>query len=404
MIKKSEFLSQHARPVAPAITLRVAMYSSPLRAICRPTGVGQHIVRMAEQLAENDGVSLSLIATRADYAQARPHLSKRLGTVPVHYLPSAERLLRAALIATSLIAIDRWSGNVDWIYSPKEQPVATRRARLAVTVHDVLPFEQNVPGMPRPISRSTVMRWTFLMRRILERAQLIATVSEFTRQRLIELLHVHDENRIVVIGNGVGSTYFLPRRSDDQEVLERHKLEPERYLMSVGSLTYRKGGDLILELAKRIREQRLPWQVVVTGRRHDAELLKRYNSIRAETPDLALHLTGYISDREQAVLLRNAMALVFPSRYEGFGIPVLEAMAAGTPVICRRTAALPEIAGDAAVFVDSEDVAAWLNQVQAIADSSCERSRLVEAGRDRASTFSWERCAARLVTAMIERS
>src|SRR3990170_4842473 len=110
----SSMLSSNTfEPVHGSAMLRIAMYSSPLRAIQKPTGVGQHIVNMAERLAENDCVSLSLIATRADYEQTKPYLFGRLGAVPVHYLPSAERLMRAALISSNLIAVDRWCGDVD---------------------------------------------------------------------------------------------------------------------------------------------------------------------------------------------------------------------------------------------------------------------------------------------------
>lgn len=174
--------------------------------------------------------------------------------------------------------------------------------------------------------------------------------------------------------------------------------------MSVGSLTFRKGGDLLLELAREFHARMEPWRIVVTGRRHDAELLAKYNAIRAEIPQLPLDLTGYISDLEQATLLRNASALVFPSRYEGFGIPVLEAMAAGTPVLCMRTSALPEVAGDAALFIDGDDVHEWHAQLERLAASEADRAALVEAGRNRAGAFTWNRCAARLVSAMTERS
>jgi alpha-1,3-rhamnosyl/mannosyltransferase len=386
------------------MTLSVAIYASPLRSIGKPTGVGQHIARMAEHLADRPDITASLLATRADYEQVRPYLSARLAALPIHFLPGAERLLRTALIATNFFGIERWSGEVDWVYCPKEQPVATRRARLAVTVHDVLPFERNVPGLERKFHPVLSLRWRLLMRRILQRADLIAIVSEFTRRRMLELFDVRDEKRLVVIGNGVGSCYFSSRQREDSEILARHGLTADRYLITVGSLTFRKGGDVLLKLALRLREQHLPWRVVVTGQRHDAELLERSRAMKAEYPDLPLDLTGYVPDGEQAVLLRNALALVFPSRYEGFGIPVLEAMAAGTPVVCRPAAALPEVAGDAAAFVDSDEPEAWLLPVLSLAENSASRPKLVEAGRRRAAEFTWDRCAARLVAAMSEKS
>jgi glycosyltransferase involved in cell wall biosynthesis len=384
------------------MNLRIAMYVSPLRGISKPTGVGQHIANMAERLAVRDGIATSLLASRKDYELVRPYLSPALAGLPVHYLPRAERLLRTALISTNLVGIERWCGEVDWVYSPKEQPVATRRARLAVTVHDLLPFEPSVPGLERGRHGLASLRWRILMSRILERGNLIAIVSEFTRRRLLELFKIREDKRLVVIGNGVAACYFCNRAADDREILQRHQLDPESYLITVGSLTLRKGGDLLLDLALKFKERRLPWRIIVTGRRHDRSLLDRYHSHKRAIPDLPLDLLGYVPNEEQAVLLRNALALLLPSRYEGFGIPVLEAMACGTPVISSRAGALPEVAGDAALFVDAFDPEQWLERVRSLADNSRIRQQLTEAGGRRAAPFTWDRCASRLIAALSE--
>jgi glycosyltransferase involved in cell wall biosynthesis len=384
------------------MTLRIALYVSPLRGISKPTGVGQHIANMAERLAVHEGIAASLLASRSDYDQVRPYLSAALAALPVHYLPPTERLLRTALISTKLVGIERWCGEVDWVYSPKEQPVATRRARLAVTVHDLLPFEPSVAGLKRGVHPLTSLRWRILMRRILERGNLIAIVSEFTRRRLLELFKISEDKRLLVVGNGVAACYFCGRQAEDVEILQRHRLAPENYLITVGGLTFRKGGDLLLDLALKLKERRLPWKIVVTGRRHDRALLDRYRSYNWIVPDFPLDLLGYASNEEQAVLLRNALALVFPSRYEGFGIPVLEAMACGTPVISSRAGALPETAGDAALFVDVFESEEWLGRVRSLADDSRLRQQLIEAGRRRAAPFTWDRCASRLIGALSE--
>jgi glycosyltransferase involved in cell wall biosynthesis len=384
------------------MNLRIAVYASPLHSISKPTGVGQHIANMAERLAGHDGIATSLLASRKDYEQVRPFLSQTLAALPVHYLPWAERLLRTALISTKLVGIERWCGEVDWVYSPKEQPVATRRARLAVTVHDLLPLEPNMSGLEHGVRPLASLRWRIVMRRILERGNLIAIVSEFTRRRLLEFFKIRDDKRLVVIGNGVAPCYFCGRQPEDSEILQRHRLAPDSYLIMVGSLTFRKGGDLLLDFALKLKERRLPWGIVVTGRRHDRSLLDRYHALKSTVPNLPLDLMGYVPNEEQAVLLRNAFALVFPSRYEGFGIPVLEAMACGTPVISSRAGALPEIAGDAALFVDFDEPEEWLERVRCLADDFRGRQQLIEAGRRRAAPFTWDQCASRLVSAMSE--
>jgi alpha-1,3-rhamnosyl/mannosyltransferase len=238
------------------------------------------------------------------------------------------------------------------------------------------------------------------MQRILERADLILTVSEFTRRRLLELFTMRNEERLIVVGYGVADCYFSPRQPSDADILSRFELERERYLITVGSLTFRKGGDLLLDLAAR-----LPWRLVVTGRRHDPALLERYKTLRQSMPEFPLDLLGYVSDEEQAILVRNALAMVFPSRYEGFGIPVLEAMAAGTPVICSRAGALPEVTGNAAVFVETTDrVDEWVEVVRNVADNSQLRRTLAEHGRCRAQKFTWQDSGSRLLRAMSDLS
>jgi alpha-1,3-rhamnosyl/mannosyltransferase len=354
---------------------------------------------MIEFLAGAEGISPLLLASRADYEEVRPHLSERTAQIPVHYLPNSERLVRAALISTKLVNVERWSGAVDWVYAPKEQPVATR-ARLAVTIHDILAFEPHLAGFPGSWKPITLLRWRLLIDRILQRADLIATASEFTRRRLIELFTVKNEERLIVIGNGVSACYFEPRQPADNDTLIRFGLETEGYLITVGSLTFRKGGDLLLDLAER-----LPWRLVVTGRRHDPALLERYKTLRQSMPGFPLDLLGYVSDEEQAILVRNALAMVFPSRYEGFGIPVLEAMASGTPVICSRAGALPEVAGNAALFVETSDrVEEWLEVVREVAENSQLRHGLIKDGRQRARQYSWEESGSRLLRAMSDLS
>jgi glycosyltransferase involved in cell wall biosynthesis len=330
-----------------------------------------------------------------------PHLLARTAQLPIHYLPSCERLIRAALISTRLVNVERWSGAVDWVYSPKEQPVAARRARLAVTIHDVLAFESYVPGLQRPWRPTTSLRWWLLVRRILQRADLIATVSEFTRRRLIELFSVKNQEKLVVTGNGVADCYFVPRNPTDDETLFQFGLKRGAYLITVGSLTFRKGGDILLDFAERIRRHRLPWRLVVTGRRHDAQLLKRYLRIRQSIPDFPLALLGYITDEQQALLIRNSAAMIFPSRYEGFGMPVLEAMAAGTPVICSRAGALPEVADNAAVFLETIDrIDEWVTVAREVSDNSQLRQNLIDCGRRHVRKFTWQNTGAKLLHAM----
>ena len=117
-------------------------------------------------------------------------------------------------------------------------------------------------------------------------------------------------------------------------------------------------------------------------------------SIQLFGPDSpAVRFTGYIADADLPALLSGALAFVFPSLYEGFGMPLLEAMACGTPVLASATSALPEIAGDAALLVDPEDTAAIADGLMRLRSDTVLRAELRERGLARASQFTWERCA-----------
>jgi alpha-1,3-rhamnosyl/mannosyltransferase len=382
--------------------MRVAVYASPFSSNGKPTGVGRHIACMSSELVQAEGVDPVLLAHRRSYAQARPGLTNGLGEAPVRFLPGPERWSRALLLSTNLTGIERWAGDVDWVYCPKEQPVATRDARLAVTIHDVLPLEPSVRGLPAASFRSR-LRWRLLMDRVLSRAHLIATVSEFTRQRILELFDKADPRRIHVIGNGVSPPYFEPASDADDAVLDAFGVTRGRYAVTVGSLTRRKSGDTLLRLAERLQDDGAHFDILVTGRRHEPDLVAEWRRLREKRPGLPLHLAGYVPDERLAALLRHCRAMLFPSRYEGFGIPVLEAMGAGAPVITSRASSLPETAGGAAELVDPDDDAAMAAALDRLDGDRAHRDRLIVAGRDRAAEFTWERCGQRLVQALAER-
>jgi glycosyltransferase involved in cell wall biosynthesis len=382
--------------------MNIAIYYTPLASVCTPTGVGKHIVHMTGAMAALAAPPrLSLLATKGAYDASHGKLPAELARLPVSLMPGSEGLFRKLQTLTRFLPVDRWGGGADWIYCPKEQPVATRSAKLAVTVHDVLAFENEMAGVPlRPTLRKR-LRWSLLMRAILKRADLIPVVSEFTRRRLLEVFGARLEKRIAVVGNGVSPIFF--RSGDvtfDAAALERYAVSPAQYVVLVGSLTQRKGADVVLEFARLLRASRLPLKVVVAGRRHEAAFERIVRDAEASGEPLPVQLLGYVPDADLATLLSHALCLVCPSRYEGFGIPIVEAMAAGTPVVCSKIDALSEVGGDAPVYLSTLRAEEMHDKIQELLRSESVRGRLIANGRARAVQFTWERCAQRLVAAM----
>jgi glycosyltransferase involved in cell wall biosynthesis len=235
-----------------------------------------------------------------------------------------------------------------------------------VTVHD-LSFERDRSSM------GAVDRWIF--KRVVPRAARTAgrvlAVSERTKRDLVELYGI-DPNRVMVTAHGVDPAFGPgPNAAHD-------------YLLYVGAIQARKNPLAAADAAAAVG---LP--LVVAGPEREPALAR-------ELERRGARLRGYVEKAELARLYRGAACLVLPSRYEGFGLPVLEAMACGTPVVAAAEPALREVAGDAAVYADADGFA------EAIRRALADRDRLVVAGIERARLFSWDEAVRRTLGAYRE--
>jgi glycosyltransferase involved in cell wall biosynthesis len=364
--------------------LRVTVFAPLRRLTPESTGVGKHVIQMVRGLAAAPEVRVTLLAGRDELDAARNvPAGNPLAGLPVTALPASRRLFELAWKAVSRPRADRWLTDTDWVYCPAEAVVPTRHTRLAITVHDLHAFETTLPWSNTREHRRVRLRWRAMFRQITRFASLYLTVSEFTRRRVVEFLGV-DPGRIRVIGNGVEDSFFTNGAES--------RADPP-YVIVLGGLTRRKGGDVILRVADRLAAARQTMTLMVAG---DSEAdLARLAGGRSNVRQL-----GLVPAEELPSLVRRATALFFPSRYEGFGIPVLEAMAAGTPVVCSSAGALPEVAGDAAVFVDVDDDVAATDALLRVADDVSLRRSLIDRGRARAEQYRWSACVGRLVEAL----
>jgi glycosyltransferase involved in cell wall biosynthesis len=235
--------------------------------------------------------------------------------------------------------------------------------RAVVTVHD-LSFERDASVM----GRADRLVFRTVVPRSARRAALVIAVSKRTREDLVELYGVPPE-RIVVTPHGV-DPIFRPDGSAGGG-----------YLLFVGAVQHRKNPLAALRAAD---EARLP--LVVAGPAKDAALA-------AELADRGASVRGWVDKAELAALYRGAAALVLPTRYEGFGLPVLEAMASGTPVVATPDAAVREVAGDAALYAEPDELAG------AVRSALARRDELAAAGLERARRFSWQETARRTAEA-----
>ncbi|MFN3337383.1 MAG: glycosyltransferase family 4 protein [Thermomicrobium sp.] len=262
-------------------------------------------------------------------------------------------------------------------------PLALARPGV-VTVHDLafLHFPEHYPATKRWYLR-------LLTALSVRRARRVIAVSETTRRDLVQLYGMAPE-RITTIPNGIDADW---RRVDDGE-LERWRRQqglPERFLLFVGTVQPRKNLTTLLEAFAQLGPE-FPWPLFVVGA---AGWLDSPIYRRAEALGLArrVRFTGYVPPEELRYWYSAATIFIYPSLYEGFGLPLLEAMACETPVITSNCSALPEVAGDAAVLVEPTDPLAIAAAIRSLAMDEERRRMLAQAGRERARQFTWERTA-----------
>ncbi len=255
-------------------------------------------------------------------------------------------------------------------------PILARRQ--LVVIHDTGVF-----STPEAYSSKFRAWYKFLQFVLVRRGALIVTVSEFSRQEILRHLPARAQ-QVRVMSEGAD---HITGVTADLEILMRHGLEPGRFVLSVGTPAAHKNLSALQLLAQWLRERSTP--LVMVGGMGGAAFQA------AGLPQPACYL-GRVSDAQLKALYENAACFVFPSRYEGFGLPPVEAMACGCPVIAADIPVLREICGEAVQFCDPSSPKDIAEKILMVLVSSTKQQELREAGRLRASGFTWARSAAEL--------
>ena len=262
--------------------------------------------------------------------------------------------------------------------------------------HDLLPL-----GHPNWYNRRFAAWYQWLLPRLARKIQHIIAISHFTKQRIVERLGVRPD-RVTVIPNGVDER-FAPQTPEQTKAVRRSLgINAPAYVLCVGSLEPRKEPSPAAAGLGRITA--VVRNGCGSGCRWGKRKLTGIRSVRFDPLPPQVHFTGYVSDEQLPVLYSGALALVYPSLYEGFGLPPLEAMACGTPVVTSNGTSLPEIAGDAAVLVDPEDVDSIAEGILRVVSSSALRDNLRRLGLDRASRATWESTAQQTLQLLLDQA
>lgn len=264
-------------------------------------------------------------------------------------------------------------------FDPRETPGV-------VTVHDVAWLRLPQEICPRPPHLGL---WH--LPRIIRQARQLVCDSAATQRDVIELVGVPESRTSVV--PLAGRPEFFPPQSDEQREACRNRLTGGRpYLLAVGTIEPRKNYPRLIEAFARVREKHPDWRLVIVGREAWGREALHEAIDRHRLADV-VQLVGYVTDETVREYLWGAEAIAVPSLYEGFGLPVLEAMACGTPVIISSAGSLPEVAGNAALAVDPLSVDAITSAILSLAESPSRRHELRELGYAQAARFSWENTA-----------
>lgn len=287
----------------------------------------------------------------------------------------------------------RWRGILDRLdlYHGTNFKMRTRgRCGGVVTVHDLW-LDRYPEYSPKLFGQQASFRRT---RRTAWRARRVITVSEYSA-RDIELLYGLPRDRIVVIPNGV-SDDFRPMADANTlaDLRRRFALQTDRFILFVGGADPRKNHRAVLKAYARRAVQLEAYSLILVG-----DPVHRFGDMMQTARTFGLEhrvvCTGRLPVADIRLLYSHADVFVFPSIYEGFGMPVLEAMACGAPVITSNTTALPEVAGDAALLVNPEDAEELADAVIRVLEEPALRDALRAKGFKRAKQFTWERAAQR---------
>lgn len=280
-----------------------------------------------------------------------------------------------------------WRLGLDLVHVPFNF-LPIMKCRTVVTIHDL-----GFLRVPHVYTRGERLRMRMLTRLAARYADHVITGSEFSKRDIVEEYGLSPE-RVSVAPSAVDRALFRPLAAAERAAAGRRLGLPEQYLLFVGVIQARKNLGVLIDALATLRARAWPdMQLVLVGRQafRAGDVVRR---ARERGVAAAVMHPGVVSDADLVALYNGARAFVFPSLFEGFGIPVLEAMSCGCPVVSSNATSLPEVYGDAALTFDPTDADALVARLEEVLGDPALGQRLAQRGVERAAQFSWDRTAA----------
>lgn len=366
-------------------SLRIAVNGLPLMAV--HTGIARYLTSLYRCVRAAEGVSVNYVLPGK--SSSVPPTGARQGGSLNSLLSLPPKLVYALrsmhwMVYEKFLAYLARRDRMDIVHESFYFPAQMGRVDVpqVFTLHDL-----SLMKFSQTHSRDRQMFFNRFFEDRLPEADHVIVPSEYVKTELCELC-AYDENRVTVIPEGVDA-HFAPRPLELVAHAVRDFGLPSDYLLFVGTLEPRKNLGTLLNALSRCRSE-LPLVLVGWSGWGDSYFQGELKRLGLEG---RVFFPGYVDDAQLALLYSGAVAFLYPSLYEGFGLPVLEAMACGCPVVCSNAASIPEVAGASALLADPSDIDAWAHAIDKIAFDSTLRTALIDGGLLRASTFSWQNTA-----------
>ena len=359
-----------------------------LRNIHGSTGAGRTARQITEHLALRSDIEMRVLADARDKEYILPMVQEPWTSYEYHTFERDTSAQQARWFFLDSPKAESYWPETDIVFCTGESYVPATRAKLVMTAHDAGYFEPGAHTRDATYWR-TRLKWELLYKKLARRVDMFHTVSQFSAERLAHFFPAI-ASRIRVVYNGVTPHFFGPVDPAGTRYVRDAGLSDRPFVLVPGGLHFRKNADLILAAIPMLLERFSDLVVAIVN---------HTNPVYAEKA-LALgnrvRLLGFVPDEALHALYASAKVVWYPSRYEGFGLPVVEAMACGASVVASNSSSIPEIAGDAGVLVDPDNAGAHADAITALLTDDAARKALSVAGRERAKLFTWSDCAAQL--------
>jgi glycosyltransferase involved in cell wall biosynthesis len=382
-------IEQHKSSYAGLSSTTISMLAYVhLRNIHGSTGAGRVARQLIEHLAKRSDVDIRVLADPADYASVVPRVGPPWDQFEYRFFASETSRQQAKWFFLDRPRAEQFWPEAQIVYCTAESYVPVRKARLAVTLHDAAYFEDDA-HLKNARFASQKLKWSLLYRKLASKADLFHTVSHFSADRLSHFFP-SIRPRIRVVHNAVTPHFFAPVTEAGQAQVESLGLHNRPFLLLPGGLHFRKNAELVLKVWPQLKNIHPELLLAVVNHSHP-DYVAKSKQFGAD-----FRILGFVPDEGLRALYAAAEAVWFPSKYEGFGLPVLEAMACGAPVLTSNSSSLPEIAGEAALFAAPDRPQDHLESLDGLLRDSKLRAELGRSGKNRAALFTWEASAAQL--------